>query len=40
MGALIIGCRWDEDFLLAAGGEMAAAATARRDVMVLFARGV
>ena len=35
MGALIIGCRWDEDFILAAGGEMAAPATARRDVMVV-----
>jgi hypothetical protein len=27
--------RWDEDFILAAGGEMTAAATARRDVMVV-----
>jgi hypothetical protein len=35
MGALIIGCRCDKDFILVAGGEMAIAATARRDVMVV-----
>jgi transposase len=40
MGALIIGCRRDEDFILAAGGEMAAAATARRDVMVFVCKRV
>jgi hypothetical protein len=34
MGALVIGCRRDGDLILAAGGEMAAAAMARRDVMV------
>jgi hypothetical protein len=34
MGALVIRCRRDGDLILAAGGEMAAAAMARRDVMV------
>jgi hypothetical protein len=35
MGVLIIGCRRDEDFILAAGGEMAAAATVHRDVVLV-----
>jgi hypothetical protein len=35
MGALIIGCRCDKDFILVAGGEMAAAVMACRDVMVV-----
>jgi hypothetical protein len=34
MGALVIGCRWDRDLILAAGGEMAAAAMAHRYLMV------
>jgi hypothetical protein len=40
MGVLIIGCRRDEDFILAAGGEIAAAATACRDVMVFVCKRV